>query len=549
MSPKKVEAFFDSLIVREELLPQYKPTWKKFLRFFPSGYSKDFKKFANDAFCSMYNYLICYDREDRQKAWCTHCGKKVVLHKEGKHNGKAVCPKCGYKSVIIHKWRKEKPIKNWGHLLYYDKADYAKNSIVARGIYVVRTVDFDEFFDKLQVDWQYRTRCYYLFQPGNCEFREHIDHNLYCVDVLRTHKSMFPIFNQYSVDAVIAEDMGSLYKAAKETKWQYVLPKNLMDISLCAGDSVKLLAEYDKHPQIEYLIKAGFNIIVERKIEGLPTSEIINWRARTLQRAIKIPLSKIDFKYIKANSQNITYEALQIFKLLKTDNPNTALAAFNVPSWVLNSVYETEQVIKVYKTIGNAAKIFEYIKRQYDLLGPRNRERLRTPSYILSDWRDYLNECKNLGLNLKDTAVIMPHNLQQAHTNTTVQIKAKDNAKLDELIAKNKKKRQIFNYEYGNLFCRPAESTKELIAEGKMLIHCVGTYAEQYANGKTNIVFIRCADEPDKPFYTMEIGTRNEIVQVRGFKNCGMTDEVQDFVNHFKAEVLSKLKKKGGKAA
>ena len=47
----------------------------------------------------------------------------------------------------------------------------------------------------------------------------------------------------------------------------------------------------------------------------------------------------------------------------------------------------------------------------------------------------------------------------------------------------------------------------------------------------------------------MEISSRNEIVQVRGFRNCGMTEDVQDFVEHFKKEILSKLKRKGRNVA
>ena len=141
----------------------------------------------------------------------------------------------------------------------------------------------------------------------------------------------------------------------------YVLPQNLTNIGIHTGATVKLLAEYDKHPQIEYLMKAGFNIIIARKIAGDATSEIINWRARTLQRAVKMPLSKTDFKYIKSNSKNLTYEALRLFKLLKADNPNKALSDFNPPYWVINSEYETNQVVNLYKTIGNVEKIFEYI--------------------------------------------------------------------------------------------------------------------------------------------------------------------------------------------
>jgi hypothetical protein len=66
----------------------------------------------------------------------------------------------------------------------------------------------------------------------------------------------------------------------------------------------------------------------------------------------------------------------------------------------------------------------------------------------------------------------------------------------------------------------------ELKAEGKALHHCVGTYAERVANGSTNIFFIRKAEQPDTPYYTLEIGQNGSIVQCRGNKNHNAEGDV-----------------------
>ena len=537
MQPAKIEAFFKSLIMHDMAKERAKEDWKPFLKYFPGDYSKDFKKFANDEFCKMYNYLICYTRQDRQKAFCTHCGKKVVLPKEGYHNAETVCPDCGYKGVIKHAWRKVKTIEEWGHLMHWDKADYDKKSIVCRGIYVVRRINLQG----LKIDWHYHTRCYYLFKEGQCEFREHRDYYTYYNDVLFKHKNLFPIMGRCQARAVTAENVDSLYKAAQGTKWQYILPPDLRMSHICAGDSVKLLAAYDKYPQMEYLMKAGFGELVIRKIEGLKTNTIINWRAKTIRKAIKIPLTKSDVKFIRTYYEPLSFENFQLLKLMKTDNPNKPLEDCKIPEWAL-SWLTADTIERLHKIVGNVEKIFKYTEQQRAV---RKKEdiQLLTPYSVLSDWWDYLDECRRLGLNLKDTAILMPKDLRQAHINTTVQLRAKADAELDKKIAKAKKNRKKFNFTYGGLFCRPAENTSELVAEGMKLIHCVGTYAERYANLQTHIVFIRHVDEPDEPYYTMEISIDNEIVQVRGFKNCGRTDEVKEFLEHFTADVLRKIRK------
>ena len=80
---------------------------------------------------------------------------------------------------------------------------------------------------------------------------------------------------------------------------------------------------------------------------------------------------------------------------------------------------------------------------------------------------------------------------------------------------------------------RPAESTYELIQEGSNLQHCVGGYAEKYANGETDILFIRKIKHPEESFYTVEM-KKGFILQVRGIRNRIASKEVEEFIDLFK---------------
>lgn len=81
------------------------------------------------------------------------------------------------------------------------------------------------------------------------------------------------------------------------------------------------------------------------------------------------------------------------------------------------------------------------------------------------------------------------------------------------------------------------QSIAIIVAEGNALHHCVGSYVERIAEEECIILFLRrCANEC-KPFYTIEV-RRQEVVQVRGAGNCGMTPEVEAFVTAWKQRAL-----------
>lgn len=547
MSPRKAEAFLRSLRMRPELLSDCIEDWKRFLRYFPSGFSKEFKRFAADTFARHYNFLICYDRTDRQKAFCTYCGRNVVMPKEHSHNSYPVeCPVCKHKSVLKHNWRFKTPVTNYGYIMQYDKADYDKQAVVCRAVYAVRCV----YPESLKVEWKYTTRHYYLFKAGCLEHRERIGLDFgYFIDSLTKHATMYNMLvHTLCLYGANAENIESLVQAVNGTKWQYSMPLAMAQLGMRQGDGVRLLELYEKNPQIEYFIKAGFGNAVLCRLKGKKTTDIVNWRAQTMKKAIKIRLLKQDLKFIREKCAPPEYKTLLMYKLLKSENPAKLLRDWQLPELFTEMwSWRNDDLAAIHAYIGSVDKMCAYIDKQWTL--NICKDKASTTGSVISDWLDYLKDCQKLELNMHDSAILMPANLHKAHQNTMKQIKIRADELINKQIAKNQKSRQSFNYAFANLFCRPADSSEELIAEGAALSHCVGTYAQKYAKAETHIIFIRRAGAPDVPFYTMEVSIDFDVVQVRGLRNCGVTEEVNDFVKHFKAEVLRKLKKKARDAA
>ena len=74
------------------------------------------------------------------------------------------------------------------------------------------------------------------------------------------------------------------------------------------------------------------------------------------------------------------------------------------------------------------------------------------------------------------------------------------------------------------------QKAKDLVLESNSLGHCVKDYCEEVANGGTYILFLRRADNPDKPFVTMEVSKRYELVQVKARGNAHAALAAQNYV-------------------
>ena len=164
----------------------------------------------------------------------------------------------------------------------------------------------------------------------------------------------------------------------------------------------------------------------------------------------------------------------------------------------------------------------------------KERHNIRILRDTISMWRqlDYPRPAlENISVSelgrLHDTFVAM-YNEQLRHWRERCE---EQNRKEREQRAKlNKVKiefRKTLEFEDKDYLIRLPVDKNEIIKEGMELHHCVGSYAERHETGDTTIMFLRKKSEPDKPFYTIEVGievltdtvSELRISQIHGFGN------------------------------
>lgn len=137
-------------------------------------------------------------------------------------------------------------------------------------------------------------------------------------------------------------------------------------------------------------------------------------------------------------------------------------------------------------------------------------------------YRDYLGECERLGYDLSDEMVLFPKNLIEKHAETSAIYRHQISPEIEEKAEKRAAdlKKAGAEYRHGRLMIRVPKNCKEIVTEGAKLSHCVGNYAKNHAEGYTTILFIRKRNDPETPFFTLEINMKSgEIEQCYGYKN------------------------------
>lgn len=511
-----------------------------FMRYFPAGIGDKVKRYFNQVATGNENFFMVPDREDKQKAICSRCGKHIVLAKfKLSHKDRTTCPKCRADGEVVHAWRRARTQAKY-YFTYFERALYDKEAIIARSFAVYRCIctDTGEIFD------DYVPREYYLMRKGEaihwtheCDFWGH--------EWWSKRRSL------YSKDYVmelsgyqVCLGLDRLKPLLKDSWLQYSQLDAFIRLT-GAEDAFRYIELYQKHPQLEHIMKMGLWNIIAEGLRCHSFRSIFNWKGKTPKDLFGVPIGKGDMLALSALAVDMDTFHLALYLKKNSRFSLTDLAQKRKELERLSN-FDTCKRFDTLKGYGVCAEeTLKYILRQQ-----QKKTRYQSIRGVLIDWMDYLKDCNELGLSLEDTAVLKPHDLQQAHQNIIAQLKIKADEELDKQMAKLKEERKRYNFAAGGFIAKVAENSTELIVEGKVLHHCVGTYADRHAKGKCTIILIRRLEEPEVPFYTMElVGPEKRIIQVRGNHNCGMTQEVEAFVESYKKYLAELGKKKGAKAA
>lgn len=162
---------------------------------------------------------------------------------------------------------------------------------------------------------------------------------------------------------------------------------------------------------------------------------------------------------------------------------------------------------------------------------------------------DYWKDTKRAQFDIENPVVMFPKDIKQAQTRAVAAIKYAEQEKYKAKFAAQAKKLAPLQWENGGLLITPAQNESQLIAEGKILGHCVGGYAHAHCSGNS-IFFVRHTDAPDLPFFTLQLDTKTgRVIQNRGKGNCERTQEVRDFEEQWLVIIVAPWIQKKTKAA
>lgn len=292
---------------------------------------------------------------------------------------------------------------------------------------------------------------------------------------------------------------------------------------------IEYLHLYCRHPNVEYIMKSGYSALIGEYYTGywggiqhIAANRNINWKSNNLLKMLG--LNRDEFKLLAGHE-----ELYDEYVMWREHYPKT----------------KPEDLLLIGSVFGHEYGTMERFIHATGLKPQRIARYLNEHDAEPHDYDDYLRQCAQLRYDLHDTAISMPHDFMAMHTRLSEIIKYNESQEARRKFKENIEYRKKLEFAHGGLFIRQPKNMTEIVYEGKRLHHCVGGYAQRHAFGKLHIMFIRKADKPSVPFYTVEVDLFGKIVQVRGLKNAQMTKEVKAFIEEYEkylAETIGKQK-------
>lgn len=305
-----------------------------------------------------------------------------------------------------------------------------------------------------------------------------------------------------------------------------------------------LLYQYSRYPVLtERLIKEGNGDLVAEQVEwncttGMDYKQVVPYKA---MRLTKQEYRMLQAKGVISGNTLKATAALKKYGYKMTDKNILFFLAFQY-SWSQRKCYKAFDFLQQYLS---PQKAVNWVNRQA-------AGEYETPTDVLSDYSDYLDQCRRLGLDVNRKEVAVPQDLRDLHRQYSEELTRQANEKKEKKQAERAKKlakdlpklKRKYTYASSGLFIRPAEGPEDLLKEGCAQHNCVySCYTEKYLDRKTDILFVRKQSDPDQSYVTVEFkdGT---VIQCRADHNRPAPPDVQEFMQAWLAYLKSNRKTK-----
>lgn len=509
---------------------------------------KSFNKWIESTPFKDMNYIFYKTKGKVKTGLCSKCGKTIQIKYKKKHNVLGSCPECRAK-VIYKAINKATRYEDQQVVSIMQKMG---DGYIVRYFKVSRVFknneDTSNFPEKIlgtltdpKISNYEGSRVYITFgRSGQTQFRNFeeswswIDGDYRWVNERKRSSFNNKELLRGSNPFLYKKNLKSLLK---KTKWKYC------GLDCFKGKHMNIddyLFTYEKYPAIEMVSKFNYQALLNQIIYqtchwgGLGgilkmNEPRLGLSKNTLKTAIRLDL--------KINGLEFISTLEEVEKYL-TDQQII---------WAIENSH-TETFTQLLKWI-SPQKLINYVEKNVYETSRTQNSPYSYKSHFITLWRDYLQQCELLELDVANDFVIFPRNLKEKHDEYSELIKLKANKKLDKGIRLQYDKwNDKISYQAGNLKIEVAKSHKLILKEGESLRHCVGgnRYSSNMVEGKKLILFLR---KNGKPYYTIEFDVVNmKVLQNRGYRNESQSKDVEKFINKWKVKKLLSLRRLNSKA-
>lgn len=494
--------------VRDEQLDRYHKRitdpWDQDLAQVPE-LPKDWRRWA-DKVAVRENFIFYhYKRGGAKTGYCTFCGKEVPISGHPYHNKEGRCTRCRHPVVF----------KALGRAGYFQTDKYyayliqrCKDGFVIREFWANRTYRKDRLPHSEPYWHEFRRSIY----DHSGEVRSYY-WGMYCQRETRWIAGS-PCYYSYTGDQagrVYGKTLPSLEKNELRhtglTEWIRSHPDT---------DPEKYLAVWKRLPQMEQIWKAGLPRLAAECFRFCDNVRklVLHPDEPGLIRALGLDAQKFRrLRQLDGDTETLAW--LQLEKKTGQRIPDEML------HWFQKERISAKDLLFIADRM-SLVQIKNYLQRQKQYFDGSCRQALTT-------WQDYLAMAERLHYDTSDEIVYRVRKLRQRHDELVLQSEAGSLEEQAEKMAAKYPHVDAICMELQNKYAYTDEEYTviapqnifEIIKEGRMLHHCVGNdgagerYYDRMERRESFIMFLRRTDEPEDPYYTLEIEPDGTVRQKR----------------------------------
>lgn len=218
-------------------------------------------------------------------------------------------------------------------------------------------------------------------------------------------------------------------------------------------------------------------------------------------------------------------------------------------TWVTDNGLRPEDMAWI-KCRFSIEQAMNYIERQ-----KKESYKKKTAKMVIGQYEDYMNMCNRLHKDTTDEMIYRPRELKRRHDEAVEEIQRREaeiraeeySEKYSEAEAVLQEIREKYEYRGKKYLIMVPGKIVDIVEEGRKLHHCAASsdrYFDRIKQQETYICFLRKVEQPDEPFYTIEVEPGGTIRQHRGmFDEEPDIGKVKPFLREWQKEIRKRMEK------